>query len=418
MSRFKLVILGLLLPLVMANQCSTAVKHAAIRTASAPYHALKGIYSAITPDKYKALVNEEKSLKLSSERIPYCPETKLPNSSSVDGLSDLASGLDSQLCSECVPWARVSAPAPFCSPSCSNACEKVCPQEGLGILDRYKEKVLPNPKDKLSFRNTNSMFKDADSALIPFQGYCSGMVSSRRKFNMNGFFEPLSVPRDRQGNVMAKDSPELISYYKDIIEKIHDNEPTEIPGYKNLGDFTNDPMIQDIMRQEIADEWADVTVMRSVANSTALYGPLGGQSKVSNKKADEVISGLQEKIENVGSGTLYIGLGGSFNMHIIDAFAVLPPKGKNSTDKAKICINDPNYAGVGKRRGHTLSYKNGELINCTPSVTVKKNGEMTYMNMNVTDANVDHKQDEAAVTKSVARLKSFCKTKKNPPCKV
>ena len=400
----------------MANQCSTAVKHAGMRTLSSPFLALKGIYSAITPDKYKAFVKEKESLSSSTQSVPYCEDIKVSEDNSLDSLNLVASSLDELLCSECIPWARVEEPAPFCSPKCSNACEKVCPQKGLAILDRYKEKVLPRKEDKLSFRNDNAMFHDAGSSMIPFQGYCSGMVSSRRKFNMNGFFEPDMSPKDSSGRVIAPGDPRLISYYEDIVDKIHDNEPTEIPGYSNLGEFTKDPMIQDIMRQKIADEWADVTVLRSTANSTAIYGPVGGKKSVDSKQADEVINGLKEKIENVGSGTLYFGLGGTFNMHIVDAFAVLPSKNKNSGYKAKICINDPNYSGIGG--GHKLSYENGEIINCSPSVLVKDDGRMSYMGMKITQSSVDHKQDEAAVTKSVERLRSFCKNKKSPPCKV
>lgn len=417
--RFRLMLLSLVLPLFMANQCTTAVKHVAKRTVSSPFIALKSMYSAITPDEYQQLIKEENDLKLSPQADVSCIDSSQSKQSSIEDLDNIANSLDSNLCSACVPWASVKAPQPFCSPSCSNACEKVCPQRGLGILDRYKEKVLPHEKDKLSFRNSSSMFKDADSMLIPFQGYCSGMVSSRRKFNMNGFFEPDSEPKDSKGRVIKADDPEIISFYEDIIDRIHDNKPTEIPGYSNLGEFTKDPMIQDIMRQKIADEWADVTVLRSTANSTAIYGPLAGEKKVSPEQSNKVISGLEEKIENVGSGTLYMGLGGTFNMHIVDAFAVIPSTNKYSKNKAKICINDPNYSGVKKNGGgHRLSYKNDKLVDCSPSVLVKNTGEMAYQGYKVTQASVDHDQDEASVTKSVKRLKAYCKSKKSPPCGV
>uniref|UniRef100_UPI0035685013 hypothetical protein n=1 Tax=Halobacteriovorax sp. TaxID=2020862 RepID=UPI0035685013 len=231
MYRIKLFTFILVTPLLMANQCSTAVKHAGIRTVSSPLLALKGIYSALTPDKYEQLVEEEKesSSDLSLEALSLsCESQELENDSATENLYLTAKTIDSKLCSACVPWARVSEPEPFCSPLCNNACEKVCPQKGLKILDRYKEKVLPRSKDKLSFRNSSQMFHDADSAMIPFQGYCSGMVSSRRKFNMNGFFEPDSKPIDESGKVISRDDPKLVDYYQEIIEDIHDNIPTEI----------------------------------------------------------------------------------------------------------------------------------------------------------------------------------------------
>jgi len=403
----KLLILSLILPLVIGNQCTTAVKHAAIRTVSAPYHIVKGIYSAVTPDKYQGVIEEQNSLNLSAGGTPHCPELTEPTNTPVDFLNQTAQDLDDKLCKECKPWARVTSPAPFCSPTCANACQKVCPQKGFGILDHYKEKLLPTNKDKMSFRNSAAMFNDAGSSLIAFQGYCSGMVSSRRKFNMNGFFEPGSVPRDNNGKVI-RDETDLVSYYQDIIEKVHSNKPTEIPGFKNLGEFTANPMIQDIMRQAIADEWADVTVLRSSANATAFTDPLLGKNKMNVKKSEKVISGLKEKIKHVGSGTLYIGLGGTANMHIIDAFDVI----SGNDGRSKICINDPNYSGT----SHRLSYNGDKLVNCSPSVIVRKNGTMSYQGTTVTQARVDHPQDEATITTSIDRLRKYCKSKKNPPC--
>jgi hypothetical protein len=413
MRKIQSIFIILVLPLIISSQCSTAIKHAAIRTVSAPIHLVKSIYSAVTPNKYKKLIKEENELQLSnSPKDSTCNTTP---ESKVDGLSNAAVDIDKVLCKHCVPWARVSSPAPYCAPTCAGACEKVCPQKGFGILNEYKKKLIPNDDNKFHFRNSSAMFKDADSALIPFQGYCSGMVSSRRKFNMNAFFEPTSLPKDSRGNVLKRGDPKLISYYKKIVDKIHNNYPTEIPGYKNLGEFSRDPMIQDIMRKSIANEWADVTVMRSTANATAMYDPALNRESMTSEQGDKLIGEIEEKLNHVGSATFYMGFGGAFNMHIVDATNIIKSKDKKSMIKATVCINDPNYSGL-QRTGHSRSFKNGELSSCSPCIDIYKDGYMSYEGQEIKQARVDHKQDEAAVTTAVKRLRKYCKNKKSPPC--
>lgn len=423
MRKFKYLLITLIFPLLISNQCTTAVKHAAIRTASAPYHVVKSIYSAVTPDQYKKIVKEEGSLQLSSTAGPsgkICKDSDLSKNTSVVGLDVAAIEIEKKLCKSCVPWASVLPPGPYCAPSCEGACEKVCPQKGFGILDEYKKKLHPSAENKFSFRNSSKMFKNADSALLPFQGYCSGMVSSRRKFNMNAFFDSAASPKDSRGNIIKKGSPKLIPYYKKIIERIHNNYPTEIPGYKNLGEFTSDPTIQDIMRQAIADEWADVTVMRSTANSTALYDTTLDRESMNNDQTTKLLNNIDEKVSHVGSATFYMGFGGAFNMHIVDATDVIRPSNKDTYVKATVCINDPNFSGIDKagNGGHSRRYSNGELVSCSPSIKILKNGRMSYNGSVVKQARIDNPQDEATVTTAVKRLREYCKEKKSPPCEV
>lgn len=417
LKRLKFTLFILFIFSILGTQCSTAVKHVAKRTITAPYEVLKNTWSALTPDQYQKIVREEEQLRAQRSKVvnvlkPDCENGKSQAQDKATQLGKDVSTIEGSICKTCKPWARTESPSPFCSSKCPQACKLICPPKGLGILDLYKKRCIPSDDHKLAFRNNDAMFKDA-SGIIPFQGYCSGMVSSRRKFNMHAFFSKEEKPKREDGTVINPQTnpEEYISYYKTIIDRIHNNYPTEIPGYENLGEFTQDPLIQDIMRQTIADEWADKTILRSTANSTAFYDAALGRDEMNIEKSQELIKELEAKVSQVGSATLYMGFGGVMNMHIVDAYKVIRTP-QSETTLAKLCLNDPNYSGSWHKNSNT---------NCSPSADVFKDGSMKYSTPysteTITQAQIDHPQDEDSAVTSIKRLRSYCKSKRSPPCK-
>jgi|GEM_PF-6924945 len=82
-------------------------------------------------------------------------------------------------------------------------------------------------------------------------GDCWGVSGVLRKFVMLSIFTPqFRAPFDRD-----QQKTEYLTYYAKKIETILSGKPAVIPGFKNLRDFSSDPLIELYLKQRIVGEW-------------------------------------------------------------------------------------------------------------------------------------------------------------------
>jgi hypothetical protein len=83
-------------------------------------------------------------------------------------------------------------------------------------------------------------------------GFCSGITSSLRKFNMLATFQKDVMDSIPDRRTQPK---EWLEYYTSQIENIMNNKMTTIQGFEDLYTFSSDPEIQKYIREKIVDQW-------------------------------------------------------------------------------------------------------------------------------------------------------------------
>ena len=130
------------------------------------------------------------------------------------------------------------------------------------IFEKNAFKNHPVEAWSFPFSNTSQTFKN--TAKLEF-GYCSGITSTLRKFNMMATFES---KRNQTTPKRKADPKEWFNYYKNKIDKIMDNQMTSIEGFPDLYTFTSDPEIQKYVIEKIVDQWQknNVNIIQGVAD--------------------------------------------------------------------------------------------------------------------------------------------------------
>lgn len=117
------------------------------------------------------------------------------------------------------------------------------------IFEKNAYKNKPAQAWSFPFYNRPEFFTDI---LKHEFGFCSGITSSLRKFNMLATFEKKVVDVVPDRTTQPK---EWLEYYTTRIEKIMNNEMTTIQGFEDLYSFSSDPEIQKYIREKIVDQW-------------------------------------------------------------------------------------------------------------------------------------------------------------------
>lgn len=133
-----------------------------------------------------------------------------------------------------------------------NSCEcgKLCPMS-FEIFKRSSQTLGSSLEDQFAFDNV-SIGKNYSN----YEGFCWGFASLSQKFQrLSSFALMKKVPDEYNRDPFRKKE-----YYKELIRRIKNNEPVEIPGYKSIRHFTSDPMIQELMTPEIESTWQENAV--------------------------------------------------------------------------------------------------------------------------------------------------------------
>jgi hypothetical protein len=125
-------------------------------------------------------------------------------------------------------------------------CEQLCPKN-FEIFEYTKNATNDDRDNSLSFTNGDEMFYTNDPH---YNGYCWGYAVVTQRFNRLAKFNP------SKSKFSPNDSVLRLRELKSLIKKLDNNEPIEIPGYKNLQEFSSDPEVRELLADSVKKNWA------------------------------------------------------------------------------------------------------------------------------------------------------------------
>ncbi|HAZ13749.1 MAG: hypothetical protein A2X86_10165 [Bdellovibrionales bacterium GWA2_49_15] len=354
-------------------------------------------------ERYQAYVNAANARTAAANATPIpTPINGSGSGSNCEGGipgTDPAAALESlnaqviALSCACSPW---DIPVASCENghACCNVnicprevqCPKICPQD-IGMLRNNKVKAPPVTADGNYFSFLNSAFdvfpnevrpldRDAITNSVPSPGYNLGMISARRKFNEMASFNTGPVPN------FHGDEAEKKRYYREKIDKIFDNQPAAIPGYRNLAEFSADPLVQRYLKQKIAAEWED----RAVGNDPFSEKKVDPKNVMTAESAQSMLGDVKKGISEMGSATVAFGFKTTSDEKVSPQALEAYNTFKDANNNDVICVHDPNLPaypvnlGPSSGTAPSLHFPFADPPKaCFPSVVIKPSGETTYL---------------------------------------
>jgi hypothetical protein len=208
----------------------------------------EGIANALAHRKYEKLTREtlsqQKTAVLSSEVKCSLDGAPLPPAALQDLLSI------PHISCRCEAWGTCVKEACPCNILCPDNFHLFKRPDMESVQD------LTTPENSLAFRNY------VDDGPVPGRirstdGICWGHASVTQKFNRLAFFKPDSQPPYRLTSQDPGERRKAIKFYHHIIDDIVNNKASDIPGYKNLYEFSADPEFSNYFHDKVTREWAD-----------------------------------------------------------------------------------------------------------------------------------------------------------------
>ena len=269
--------------------------------------------------------------------IPSCNDQSLDVISSSTGIN--FKRVKDNLCT-CVAWGTCD------KNSCS--CDKLCPSD-FSILNRSGLAMNDSEENSLSFTNNDLEFYKRDSH---YTGYCWGHAVVTQRFNRLAKFVPSEPKKFSNIDEYEQRRREL----KYIIKKINNNEPVDIPGYKNLKDFSSDPEVKEILLDNVKDEWA-----RNAMSTQGLSIVASGKPE-SKEYYEDLFNDIEFRLKNHQSPAIV------FNQRESSAFAhtvMVSGSGMTRDGTRYLCLRDNNY-------------QQHNNMNCSSKMYLNANGTVSY----------------------------------------
>ncbi len=183
-------------------------------------------------------------------------------------------------------------------------------------------------------------------------GYCRGFAVTQQRFNRLGFFNPnATIPADVRSNPARRRE-----YFRQIINDLHNNVPRVIPGFANLYEFgssTEFPEIRQLLQDEIAREWRDLSV-NFHASSSAF-----GNEGMSIPERNSLVTDLQYRLDHGMQPSIDVsGMnGGSADIHVMLVNEIREENGNKV-----LCLTDSNMQHNSAARAVSVN-PNHSLVN-------------------------------------------------------
>lgn len=249
------------------------------------------------------------------------------------------SAIKDQLCS-CKSWGTCD------NQSCS--CDVLCPN-GFDIFNRGQSLPVDSPENSLSFTNTDSDFY---SDYKDYSGFCWGHALTTQRFNRLATFDHKS-PKKFIGEGEERNR---ISEYKYLIKKLNNNEPVDIPGFKNLAEFSSDPEVEDLLEDTVKKNWAENAMSSQGLSMVSSATPQGADYY--NKLFDDLDFRLANHQQ---PAIVFNDRENPSKAHTV----LVNGSGTNSDGKRYICLRDNNFTPA-------------KSLNCQNKMLLNSNGTITY----------------------------------------
>lgn len=205
--------------------------------------------------------------------------------------------------------------------SCS--CDILCP-DSFKILDRPGNAATV--ENSLSFTNSDGALKNNDPT---YTGYCWGHALVTQRFNRLASFQS-ELPKKFVG---VDHEQERLREYKYIISKLNNNEPVDIPGFKNLQEFSSDPEVKNLLLDSVKDEW------KENAMSAQGISMITGSESQGGEYYNQLFDDIEYRVNNHQQPAIV------FNEvdNVTKAHTLLVSKsGRLSTGQRYLCLLDNN----------------------------------------------------------------------------
>lgn len=243
----------------------------------------------------------------------------------IQSLKEPLEHLRYELCS-CIAWG--TCPASLCG------CHLLCP-DSFEILKFHKHRHTPQgvaDPNSLAFLNTSEAFKTTRYPLAKEGGYCWGISLAIQKFNTLAFFRKTDSKHEIP---YPKGSETWKEFFQKKIDLILNNEPTYIPGFANLYEFSYDPDIQIYLKDKIAEIWSQQAISIEGVRSLWKTNPMNIE------ESQELLKSISEKIEHHQSPLILLNWGKNLEAHVVQAYKI-DHSGSKENPKTKICLRDGN----------------------------------------------------------------------------
>ena len=178
----------------------------------------------------------------------------------------------------------------------------------------------------LSFYNSDNKFKNDPS----FKGYCWGISLITQKFNRLATFTGGEKKFDG-----IEFETQRLNEYKNIIDRINNNEPVSIPGFFSLNDFSTDPEVKNLLEDSSKEEWKK--------NSLTTQGleMVSGVTTPSKKEMEAMFDDIEFRLKNnMSPAIVYNEKQKKINAHVV---LVSGSGVKPQTNERHLCLRDNNY---------------------------------------------------------------------------
>ncbi|WP_127717379.1 hypothetical protein [Halobacteriovorax sp. HLS] len=277
-----------------------------------------------------------------------------------EGLGDIQKIHDKirgSVCS-CVPWGTCS------KDECP--CSRLCP-DNFDIFKRPEVKDISDysaKENSLAFRNGGG-----GSQHEATQGYCWGHASVSSKFNRLGFFDKESKPPFSLDSTNEQEQDKAVEYYKDIIDKIVDNQTVDIPGFENLYELSSHERLQSYIADHVATSWS-----KRAMSTQGLDIALSSKPMKKNK-TDKLIKDIVKKIDqNQQPQIVFTKKGSMFLTHAV----LVSHYEKGGDGSTRLCLRDNNNDRVSITRRSETSKSKPFGGSCRDYIRVLDDGSLYY----------------------------------------
>jgi len=206
-------------------------------------------------------------------------------------------------------------------------CEQKCADDFSILADKRERMNADKGENLLAFLNEKSDFADHIQRTV---GYCWGHTSTTRTFNYLAHFDAQEIHEKAPSK---SDEKEYTKFYKKKIKRIMNYKAEIIPGFKNLREFSADPIIKKLLKDKVVWQWADQALrVRSVGVST-----VGQLRLMKQDKVKEFLKEVEERLSvNHAPKVFFTNLNSPAFIHIVNVNEVR----RESESKVKLCILD------------------------------------------------------------------------------
>ncbi len=165
-----------------------------------------------------------------------------------------------------------------------------------------QHKRLPTQDDYFPFVN---LPEDFDDLLEVQYGLCSGVAAMHRRFNMLAYYDPENLFNQP---VPSKETHYLAWYkfYQDKINQIARLQPTIIPGFRNLAEFSESEL-NTYIRKVVVNEWVHLNI-----NLSGLVQLRGIRKNFHQRDATRLYDTIKKRLSLGYNPIIYLAMPGDY----------------------------------------------------------------------------------------------------------